>query len=96
MPFDSAFWPLIMFLPVFVWIVYTMHTSRRNTPLTPAEKRRAWVVLSIGAGLGILLVVINLSYRVTPSPPVRALPQVQVLPAQAPAVPAPARAPQLR
>lgn len=42
-----------------------------NTPITPAELRRAVPVMSIGAGFQILLAVSGLYYRVAPDPPLR-------------------------
>ena len=98
MGFDwSALWPVIMFLPVFVMIMFQ---ARRRAPLSPAMRRRALVIGSIGSVLGIALAVISLSRLATPgqgADPAPAVPrQARVLPPQAPAVPPPAQLPQPR
>lgn len=95
MPFDwSALWPVIAFLPFFAWIAFS---GRRTTPLTSAERRRALVIGSIGAGVGILLGVGGLCYLAAPRPAPPAIPpQPQVVPAPAPVVVPRVRVPQAR
>src|SRR5207244_2984361 len=46
MTFDwSAFWPLMIFAPFFLMIMFL---PRRHTPFSRAQRRRAWVLGSIG------------------------------------------------
>src|SRR5438445_12664332 len=95
MPFDSPmFWPWMMFALFFLWLMFQ---GRRNTPLTPAQRRRGLVICSIGSLVGVILAVACLSRLATPGRVAAAA--VPAAPRQAPAAPVaapPVQAPQAR
>jgi hypothetical protein len=87
MPSDySVFWPAIFFLPLFLWIMFM---GPRKT-LTPAQRRRALVIASVGIVVGTVVGAVGLFYLVTPAPVavVAAAPRREAPPATAVAPPA--------
>jgi len=72
----TAFWPLLIFLPFFIWLMFFQ--SRGLTVWTPAQRRRAVVIGSIGAVVAVGLLVTSFSRLAIPVPgPVAASPARQ-------------------
>ena len=79
----TAFFPILIFLPFFAWIVFQ---RRRRSPLTDVELRGAVGVGVIAITLGVIL----LSGVLIPNHALPALIPSQTLPARAAPSPVPA------
>jgi uncharacterized membrane protein (DUF485 family) len=56
----ETFLPLLPFIPFFLWLMFFQR--RRQTPLSPAERRRALLIGSIGSVVALVLAAVYL-YR---------------------------------